>query len=252
MARAIQNHAADLRQSTQGSAVSPHIADADVLRDTSLVAFARFATGVVHEVNNPLGVALLSAQHALRHLPDSAPPQLAQSLERVVLSVRRASEAVRTMLDVCREDEGDDQPNVWLDIRDVLRFTTLVMQSIGKRNGCRVTWQLSREPSLVCGNPLELEIVLASLIYEAIDAGASVVDLQSRAAHEWIEVSVHAEAVNRDPPTHFVVESGIQADETVSRIVQQHGGTICREQCSPHVSTATIRLPRILPEKSES
>lgn len=107
--------------------IEPLLGGSGASRPVALIAFTRFASGVVHEVNNPLGIALLSAQQAVRCLLTDSPPQLKSSLERVVGSIRRAANAIQGMLQICDEDLSPDWTPVRLDVREVLRSTAAVM-----------------------------------------------------------------------------------------------------------------------------
>src|SRR4051812_30290441 len=72
-------------------------------REAALLAFARFGAGVVHEVNSPLAVSLLSAQLAMRTLPADTDPKLRRCIERTIDGIRLASSAVKEMLLTCSE-----------------------------------------------------------------------------------------------------------------------------------------------------
>jgi signal transduction histidine kinase len=226
---------------------STAIADeAPSLRATSLLAFARFATGVIHEVNNPLGIALLSAQLARRHLPADAAPQVTAALDRVIYGVRTASDAVRTMLQVCREGESDTAADVSIDVRDVLRFTALVMQGVGRRKGCVVRWQLSPEAAPVKANPLDLEIALASLIYESFDAQSTMIELYSRADADSIEIEVIDDGLER-PTGRYEggkFANALDGNELVTAIVIDQGGVLQRKANDLGGMTTAIRFPR--------
>jgi signal transduction histidine kinase len=175
------------QRAPSGQIVAPR--KSEFAAEATLVAFARFATGVVHEVNNPLGVALANAQLALRRLPSSAPPQHVQCLERVVESIRTASTAIREMLQVGSYCGVAIEPQVF-DIRDVLRFASTAMRGLAESRGCTLAWSVAPESSQMTGNPLEIEILLASLIYRAFDGGARSVVLGSRADGERLEVTI--------------------------------------------------------------
>jgi signal transduction histidine kinase len=255
MANAIPQRARALHAAAVQSpdvANSTAIADDDPsLRATSLLAFARFATGVIHEVNNPLGIAMLSAQLARRHLPADAAPQVTAALDRVIYGVRTASEAVRTMLRVCRESESDAASDIAIDVRDVLRFTALVMQSVGRRKGCVVRWQLSPEAAPVRANPLDLEIALASLIYESFDARSTAIELHSRVNASSIEIEVVDDGLE---PRTGCYEGGefahaLDGNELVAAIVADQGGILQRKANDLGGVTTAIRFPRFHEER---
>lgn len=221
---------------------------------TSLLAFARFASGVVHEVNSPLGIALLSAQHAKRHLPEDASKQLTEALDRVIYGIRKSADAIRTVMSDCRYCAVDAGKSAAIDVRDVLRFTTAVMHDWGRRHGCCVKWQLSRESSLVHANPLELEMSLASLIYQSIDAQATAVNLQSSVDGHWIEIAVIDNATSARSGMEIPqgTEPALLPNEFVSGVISGNGGAVSRTLNELGGTTVVIRLPRILEESLPS
>jgi signal transduction histidine kinase len=261
MANAIPQRARALPTASESPAVVSSAAMADApqqsifddpsLRATSLLAFARFATGVIHEVNNPLGIALLSAQLARRHLPADTSPQVTAALDRVIYGVRTASEAVRTMLEVCRESEPSAAADVAIDVRDVLRFTALVMQSVGRRKGCVVRWHLSPEAARVQVNPLDLEIALSSLIYESLGAQSKTIELYSRADAHSIEIEV----IDDGPGPRDTQRGGdelaliLDENELVAAIVVDQGGILLRTANDFGGVTTAIRFPRFHEER---
>lgn len=193
---------------------------ATVTAEASLVAFARFATGVVHEVNNPLGIALSSAQLALRHLPSSAPPQHVRCLERVVESVRDASNAIREMLQVSGNFNLGNRGQVF-DVRDVLRFATTAMQGVADERGCTVIWDVAPESSRMVGNPLAIEIAIASQVYRAIESGATKVELSSQVCGQWLEVVIADDVFELEADTDDISEAGV-----IEQIVREHEGQL--------------------------
>ncbi|MGE3242993.1 MAG: hypothetical protein AB7I57_18115 [Pirellulales bacterium] len=215
-------------------------------RTASQLAFARFATGVIHEVNNPLGIASLSARLARRNLPAGSPLQVTAALDRVIYGVRTAAGAVRTMLQVCRESGVEAAANAAIDVRDVLRFTLLVMQDAGRRQGCQVRWLLSPESSTVRANPLDLQVALASMVYEAIDAGATVVEMQSRLEGSAIEIAVidngeSSRAIHREDVD---AETASGDRELIAEIIGNQAGTLFHSPNEWGGITAVVRLPR--------
>lgn len=220
---------------------APELGSAEIQRMTaataeaSLVAFARFATGVVHEVNNPLGIALSSAQLALRHLPSSAPPQHVRCLERVVESVREASNAIREMLQVSGNFSLGSRAQV-LDVRDVLRFATTAMQGVADERGCAVIWDVAPESSRMVGNPLAIEIAIASLVYRSLESGATKVELSSQVCGKQLEVAIADD----------VTELGTYADEiadfdVIEQIVREHDGEL-NFQSTNYGTRSTLRF----------
>ncbi len=222
-------------------------------REASLLAFARFGAGVVHEINNPLAVALLSAQLALRSFRADMRPGAERSLERAIETIRIAANAVRETIRRCSESNAESYP---FDIRDVLRFATLVMKSHCEQHGCVLVWDISRDVSVVSGNPIELEIALANLIYGVVADGARDIRLSSEVRESIISIQLVCTNV-RTPPnddTTQVTDSSdadlrgmsiaTGADELIQHVISSAGGAFLRTEQADGGQIVTISLPK--------
>lgn len=159
-------------------------------REAALHTFALFGAGVVHEINNPLAIALLSVQVALRSLPNETDLRTRHCLERAVESIQTTAAAVRDMVRDCSRTRTVHSP---FDVRHVLRFVTLVMQPHAHDRGCEIEWRLSPHESLVSGNPIELEIALASLIYRVISISSGSITISSVVGRDSVSIQLEYE-----------------------------------------------------------
>ena len=222
------------------------------LSETSLMAFARFGAGIVHAVNNPLATALLSAQVALRSLPPTTDPRAQRCLEYTIQSIEAASQAVRETLQLCCEDNAERR---LFDVRDVLRFTSLVMKGVAEAHECKLTWCVCREPSVVFCNPIELEIVLASVVHSAISAGARNIVLSTTVCDNWLTVRiaddatwatslVDAAAGNVDAVIAGDAPGTHEFRGVVHDVIGANGGTLTHTIAPGGHRTVIVSLPR--------
>ena len=73
-----------------------------LLRSEKLATVGRLAAGLAHEVGNPLGAISGYVEIARARLPSGAPPELAESLERIASAAARIDRTVRDLLDFAR------------------------------------------------------------------------------------------------------------------------------------------------------
>ncbi|MBN2577669.1 MAG: HAMP domain-containing histidine kinase [Pirellulales bacterium] len=133
-----------------------------------LTGIGLLAAGIAHEINSPIGSALLAAETALaiKDLPE-ADGQLTACLENIVASTERCSRIVRSLLRYCRDEPPE---KVRCSINDVARQAVDVMRPYAERQ--RIALRLECEPDVPQApmNPLEIELVLVNLIRNALAA----------------------------------------------------------------------------------
>lgn len=169
----------------------------DVRRDERLVGIGLLATGVAHEINNPLGSALLAAETALA-VQEMAVPEMANGgdliacLNNIVASVDRCGRIVRTLLRYSRDEPTERQ---CCSINDVAKQSIDLTRSYADRCGATVRLERSEQPPLTPMNPLEIEMALVNLIRNAIQASGANPEVLVRTG--WNESTVFAAVSDR-------------------------------------------------------
>jgi hypothetical protein len=222
------------------------------LRESSLLAFARFGAGVIHEINNPLAVALLSAQIALRALPRDEEPGGARSLNRAIEMIRMAANAVRDTIRDCAECAA---AQCTFDVRDVLRFAIVATKSRCEEVGCHLECNLSPDACTVNANPIELEIGLANFIYGLAAGGVRRIEASCEVFDQSVEIylAYHCDnAMTSTSKTHLAASSEAElqcpsvstgADELLRDVVCATGGMLTRAERSDGLQIVTVSLP---------
>jgi len=145
---------------------------ADLLRSAKLASLGGMATGLAHEINNPL--AIISAEQTnlsdeLREveIPMDVRESLAESVARSKRQVSRCGEITAKMLQFGRKTETVLQPT---RVEPVLREITLLLERRARAGGAelRLAVEPDLPPALLDSN--ELEQVLANLVNNALDA----------------------------------------------------------------------------------
>jgi signal transduction histidine kinase len=166
-------------------------------RSERLATLGKVASGIAHEVNNPLGIILnriecIEAEAV--HLP--LPEELARDLSAIRAQAERISRVTKSVLSLSRGTATTLKP---IDLNAVIRCGVAAAR---ERLPARlIRLDLNLDPALppVMGDRDKLETVVLNLVNNAVDAvqelgAGGVVTLQSRRAtgrdQEWVEVTV--------------------------------------------------------------
>lgn len=132
-------------------------------------ALGEMASGMAHELTQPLTAILAQAQ-AARHLAARGDTdRVAEILEEVVGQTRRAGAILERLRTWTRPRERNAEP---IDLRDCIRVAETLLAGQARELDARLTLSLPSTPLTVEGDRVELEQVLFNLIRNALDAVA--------------------------------------------------------------------------------
>jgi len=157
-------------------------------RNERLASIGLLAAGIAHEINNPIGSALLAAETVLTMLdsPESG-PDVAACLRNIVTSMDRCGRIVRTLLRYSHEEPTERQA---CSISDVAKQSMELARPYAERYGATLQLEVDPDVPLVPMNPLEIELVLVNLVRNAVEAGKGSVVISIRT--ETTETGVRA------------------------------------------------------------
>ena len=133
-----------------------------------LASIGTLAAGIAHEINNPLGAIVLSADAALlaREQPDGD-EIIDASLRNIQAGALRCGRIVKSVLKFSRNEVSQK----WLDdISDVARRATDMTKKMANDADVAVRLELDSELPRIKLNPTELEQVFVNLITNAVQA----------------------------------------------------------------------------------
>lgn len=132
-------------------------------------ALGEMASGMAHELTQPLTAILAQAQ-AARHLAARGDTdRVAEILEEVVGQTRRAGAILERLRTWTRPRERNAEP---IDLRDCIRVAETLLAGQARELDSRLSLTLPPTPLTVEGDRVELEQVLFNLIRNALDAVA--------------------------------------------------------------------------------
>ncbi len=138
-----------------------------------LAAVGQIAGEVAHELNTPLSNILGYAQSAL---PLAADGELRESLETIQDQARRSAQIVRDMLTAARAPAPSLQT---LDLTALGAAFVRLVTPLARKQGCAIALEAD-EPVTVRADPARVEQILFNLVFNAVQAGAREVRLDTR------------------------------------------------------------------------
>ena len=219
-----------------------------------LGSLGTLAAGIAHEINNPVGAALLAAETALivKDNPDEA-ERFERCLNNVVTSLDRCGRIVRNMLKFARDEPAEKQP---CQITDVIRQSRDLVRTYAQRHGTTIRLALDRDLPRVVIGWLDMELALINLLHNAIKASADggQVVVRAELADAGVRISIEDNGCGMtdeqkkhafDPfHTNWQAQGGTGLGLGITYgIVQDHRGTIELDSTPGKGTTMTIILP---------
>jgi len=231
----------------------------DLLRSAKLASLGELATGLAHEINNPLAI-ISAAQTNISDLvidamesDSSDRAEIMESIQRCKRQVERCRNITLKMLQFGRQKESNLQPtDIFPRLEEVV---SLMRRQASVRN---VALELDSRPDLppLMVDPTELEQVLVNLITNAIAAikDAGEIRIAARQTNGDVEITVRdtgsgipAENLDRIFQPFFTTKPVGQGTglglSVCYGIVKNWGATICAESTEGHGTTMRIRIP---------
>jgi two-component system, NtrC family, nitrogen regulation sensor histidine kinase NtrY len=234
----------------------------DLLKAQKQTAWREVARRIAHEIKNPLTPIALSAERIQRHLDRSTPndPNFPEVLRSCAQTIAGAVETVRQLVDefstLARFPVAKPQPS---DINEVIENALSMFH--GRLEGIRVHISLASDLPKVMADAAAIKRAVANLVDNAAEAsqdaivkeiGISTALVASRDAVE-ITVADTGHGVTRELkeklflPYFSTKKRGTGLGlSIVSRIIEDHHGSIRVEKNDPVGSRFIIELPVVL------
>ena len=153
------------------------------LAAAKMASLGEMASGVAHEINNPLSVIQMNAQHILKRLRSDHPeiPDMEQRLERILKTTQRIEKTIKGLRSFARDGEKD--PFDIVPLRSIIDDTLELCAARLKSHGIdlRISNQL---PDIeIEARPIQLSQVLLNLLNNSHDA---ILELPEK----WIELQI--------------------------------------------------------------
>jgi PAS domain S-box-containing protein len=231
---------------------------AHMVRTAQLHVAGEIATGVAHQVNNPLTTIIAESHLLLKQLPPSS--TYYESAESIREAAYRAGTVVQRLLDFARVRPYSLQP---LDINYSIEHAITLVRAQIEPHIARVMLNLASELPLVEASEEHLEDVWINLLLNARDAiskpGAGTITITTGVSRDgMVEVTIQDNGIGIPTdqlervfaPFHTTKEHGTGLGLPICReVIARHGGTIHVESKPGQGARFIISLP---PGKAQS
>jgi signal transduction histidine kinase len=157
---------AEAARSSEAAAAAEKMADLERAMKTSLMAAA-----VAHDVKQPLGMALIHAQQLLARFAEQPLEADARALlDSLAAESRQVAESIERMRGLLRSIETVREP---FDLGHICKSAVLASRSLAESHGIRLTVQTPPEPVPLVGDAAQIQVAVANLIVNAIEAIAT-------------------------------------------------------------------------------
>lgn len=226
----------------------------ELLQTRKLAAIGTLASGVAHELNNPLNNIYISAQVLKKEAGDECPPPIRQVVDDIVGQTARVKRIVGDLLEFARMKEPELR---LVDLCNMIERVFILVRgtSSSAQDNINFTMDCPPEKVLVDADPGQMERVFINLIANAIDAmqGKGELAVTIRQDEETVsaEVSDTGEGIAAEmadkvfEPFYTTKDRGTGLGLSISyNIVKKHGGDISVVGEKGAGATFTVRLPR--------
>ncbi len=179
-------------------------AQAELAHVSRLMTLGELTASISHEVNQPIAAIVTNGQICLRllALETPRPDDMRTTVERIVRDANRASEVIQRIRALAKRTEPQ---MVSLDINDVIREATLLVQREVLSHGVSLRTELASALPQVLGDRVQLQQVIINLLINGVEAMALITDRPR-------EILIRSELDEAGQVLVAVLDSGIGID----------------------------------------
>ena len=155
-----------------------------LVRADKMASIGRLASGIAHEIGNPLGAILGYVELGRRSGEGEA-----EWLSGIAHEADRIDAIVRGLLDYGRPKTSATRA---VDVSDSIEAAVELMRVQGRLRDVAVDVELPDEPAVVAADPFQLQQVLVNLLLNSIDA---IDEASDEDAPRWIRIRVRKTAI---------------------------------------------------------
>ncbi len=160
------------------------------IRSERLAMAGLIASGIAHEINNPLTAIYASAQMLARESKD-APESSYDRIEKILAGSERIRELMKEFLDFARPAGYGNR--IELNVNEVL-MQSVMMTSHLKKKEVEVKTRLHPDLAMVTADPNQLVTVFTNLLinaHQALEGQGDLIEVETRPrGSKWVEVII--------------------------------------------------------------
>jgi signal transduction histidine kinase len=225
----------------------------ELMQTKKLAAIGTLASGVAHELNNPLNNIYLAAQVLAREGGDGCSAEVKEAMQDILGQTERVKRIVSELLEFARGKEPQFKD---VDLRELITDSYRHLGSSRRLENIRFSCNFDSPTVTVSADEGQLEQVLTNLFANAVDAmqmqGALTVRARQETGRTVITVSDTGSGIPRESldkifePFFTTKDKGTGLGlAIVYNIVKKHNGDIVVESDAGRGTTFTITLPTV-------
>ncbi|EPR42098.1 integral membrane sensor signal transduction histidine kinase [Desulfovibrio sp. X2] len=137
---------------------------AHMTHSEKMATVGKLASGLAHEINNPLGVILCYAELLKKAVPEG---QLGEDVEVILKHTRQAQHVLKDLLSFARPKASTDQA---VDLARAVRSIADVFRVQAERQGAAISVESDGDVPPVAADSQAIEHIMTNLIINALDA----------------------------------------------------------------------------------
>ena len=222
-------------------------AQESLVRREKLAMLGQLASGVGHELRNPLGV-MTNAIYYLKAVLTDAPQEVEEYLEILHLQVALSEKIVSDLLDFSRSKPPKRHP------ASIEAITSAQIDRLGAMNGIRITARFPQKLAPVLVDQVQIGQIILNLLTNAVQAidGPGAVSIRAERAGDLVHVDVEDSGPGVAPenaskvfePLFTTKARGIGLGLAVSRMLARaNGGDLDLQRGTAGGATFRLTLP---------
>lgn len=223
--------------------------DRQIMQAEKMVAIGELASGIAHEIRNPLGIITASAETLRKYKDEKIQMEMT---DYILEESQRINQLINNFLDLARPKETR-----WelVDLREVLEKTLLLLSPQAHRLGIEVKTEVPKDPLFLKVDPEQMRQAFMNIGVNALEAmpngGILKVKIRDNGqGRVLIQFSDTGKGIPEEirgrifDPFFTTKERGTGLGLAIAqRIISEHGGGIEVEDGEKGGTTFTIRLP---------
>ena len=226
--------------------------NAELYQSRKLAAIGTLASGVAHELNNPLNNIYISVQRLVMEIGDGYPMIIKESIDDILSQTIRVKRIVGDILEFAR---GRDPQFREMELNAVISRAYELLG--GSVNVEKINFSMDSEPDgvLISADPEQMERVMVNLFSNAVDAmpGGGDLKVKVKTRKDRVEMTVSdtgkgmsAETIDKIYDPFFTTKdkgTGLGL-AIVFNIIKKHHGVILVQSEEGKGTTFMITLPK--------
>ncbi|MDE1464156.1 sensor histidine kinase [Spartinivicinus poritis] len=227
-----------------------------LIQSAKLASVGEMATGLAHEINQPLGIISMYADLRLKEVKKGQYDKTKETYELIIKQINRATTIINHLRVFGRD--SSKIPKSLNDINKVIESSFTLFHELFKENNIQLIKNLNNNLSPISCNSIQIEQVLTNLLINAKDALDSKqtkqITVRSHQVNDQIRVEVedtgmgisltHLEKVFDPFFTTKEVGKGTGLGLSISYgIIKSHGGNLSAKSKEGEGTTFLIQLP---------